>query len=81
MYKGLKVTIIYFFKWGFFKGLSYTTCNIQVLWIMVKGSNQNNKVEGLCHDSERRLSTFLLLPEKSDKKKMMVVAMNHGNDP
>ena len=39
------------------------------------------KVEGRRRDSWRRLSTFFLVPEKGNAKKLMVVAMTHGDDP
>ena len=48
---------------------------------MVKGSEQNSKVEGRRRDSWQELSTFFLLPENGDKKKLRVVAVTHGDDP
>ena len=68
-YKGLtRYYKLFFFNGHFFLGFSYKTCNIQVLWIIVKGSDQNNKVEGRRRDSWRRLSIFFLVPEKGKKK-------------
>ena len=74
-------TKIYFFCNGdFLKVLATKHAIFKFLWIIVKGSNQNSKVESRCRDSWRRLSTFFLLPDKGNTKKLKVVAVTHGDN-